>query len=124
MTDRREIRDKLETFLLKYDKVFVAGEEPFTGTLFFRELSRLSDGNFLLLVSEENQDAAYACGNESQVISQEEYRYLEDLYYMYEFSDHLYMLADNDGYASLGNYVSGGILTEEEMVSSLLGAEK
>lgn len=121
MIGEKEFRDRLAALLQEYDKVFVAGSRPLRGTFIFQKLSELSDRNFILLVSEENQDAAYVRRNGSLVISREEYHCLEELYYMYEFSDRLYLLTDNAGYAGLGNYVSSNILTEEEMAAALLG---
>lgn len=139
MIDEKKVRDRMKVFLQEYDMIFVAGDKLSVGNLFFEKLSEMPAKNILLLVSEENKDAVcacekicecgkicacgkiYACGNRNIIISQEEYRYLKELYYMYEFSDRIYMLEADDRYAGLGNYVSGGILTEEEMLAALLG---
>ncbi len=55
-----------------------------------------------------------------QVISLEEYCYIKKLYYMYEFSNSVHILTDNIQYGSLGNYVTNGLLTKEEVINAFL----
>lgn len=39
---------------------------------------------------------------------------------MYEFSNSVHILTDNIQYGSLGNYVTNGLLTKEEVINAFL----
>lgn len=122
--DRKGVRDRIEEYLHKYSKIFVVGDEHSNIRCFMDKMSKMPERNYLLLVSEGNQGAVGVQGERKVVVSQEEYRYLEELYYMYEFSDRIYLLTDNNRYARLENYMLSGILTQEEVFTALLGEER
>lgn len=120
MVDKKEITEKIRKYLSEYDSVFVLGEGiPASGS-FFQAISRQTAKKNLLLVKELETDGIPECGADIQTISYEEYCDIEELYYMYEFSDRIYLLTDTAQYGSLGNYISSGLLTEEEIFTALL----
>lgn len=52
---------------------------------------------------------------DADVFSQEEMDYIKTLYLLYEFSDKVRMCGEHVQFGGLHNYVSSGILTEEEV---------
>lgn len=121
MQDNREIREKLMNYLREYDQVYVLQSGIIKIEKLFRGLSENNAKRILLLTSERNIDNRQGYGMDIRDISDEEYHSIEKLYYMYEFSDHFHLLIYNEQYGSLDNYISNGILTEEEAFKSLFG---
>lgn len=120
MTDKKETIEKLRKYISEYDSVYVADEKIWTYEKFFRLISCQDMKRVLLLVTELKTSMMQKCSIEIRKISFEEYSNIEELYYMYEFSDRIHLLVDNDQYGSLRNYISGGLMTEEETVAALL----
>ena len=44
----------------------------------------------------------------------------KNLYYLYEYTDDVNVIADSSQYPTLLNYVKTGLLTEDEMLEALL----
>lgn len=120
MADKKETTEKIRKYISEYDRVFVLGERIPASGYFFQAISRQTEKKILLLVKELETDGIPECGAEIQTISDEEYCDIEKLYYMYEFSDRIHLLVDNAQYGNLGNYISNGVLSEEETFTALL----
>lgn len=120
--NRKQIHnlEKIENYVNKYDSVFVLGAGIPESGEFFEAISRQTAKKILLLVKGTEADGIPECGAEIQTISEEEYCDIEELYYMYEFSDRIHLLADSAQYGSLGNYMATGLLTENETFAALL----
>lgn len=112
--------EKIENYVNEYDSVFVLGAGIPESGEFFEAVSRQTAKKILLLVKGPEADGIPECGAEIQTISEEEYCDIEELYYMYEFSDRIHLLADSAQYGSLGNYMATGLLTENETFAALL----
>lgn len=121
MVDKNEITEKIRKYISEYDSVFVLGNGIFMSDSFLQKIPRQAAKKILLLVIEPERGSIPECGIDIQVISYEEYCNMAKLYYMYEFSDRLHMLDDNPQYGNLGNYISSGLLTEEEAFMASLG---
>lgn len=120
MDSKKETIEKLRSYIREYDNVFVLGDGIWAGEKFFGLISCQDTKRVLLLVTELKTSMMQKCSIEIRKISFEEYSNIEELYYMYEFSDRIHLLVDNDQYGSLRNYISGGLMTEEETVAALL----
>lgn len=112
--------EKIENYVNEYDSVFVLGAGIPANEKFFQAISRQTAKKILLLMKGPETDGIPECGAYIQTISYEECCDIEELYYMYEFSDRIHLLADTAQYGSLGNYISNGLLTEEETFTALL----
>lgn len=55
-----------------------------------------------------------------RVITRSEYNDIIDLYYLYEFSDKIKVISDSAQYASMLNYLSNDIISQEEYFEALL----
>lgn len=120
--NRKQIHnlEKIENYVNEYDSVFVLGAGIPESGEFFEAVSRQTAKKILLLVKGPEADGIPECGAEIQTISEEEYCDIEELYYMYEFSDRIHLLTDTAQYGSLGNYMATGLLTENETFAALL----
>ncbi len=112
--------EKIENYVNEYDSVFVLGVGITASGEFFKAISRQTTKKILLLVKGLDTDGIPECGADIQTISYEEYCDIEELYYMYEFSNRIHLLADTAQYGSLGNYISSGLLKEKEIFTALL----
>ena len=120
MGNKRETIEKLRCYIREYDSVFILKEGIWTGEKFLQTASRQNVKSSLFLVAKPRADILQKYNVEIQEISYEEYCNIEKLYYTYEFSDRIHLLADHIQYGSLSNYISGGLLTEEEAFGALL----
>lgn len=50
----------------------------------------------------------------------EEQRMVQEIYTMYDFSDHFHVISNDTKYGSLLNYVNAGIMTREEVFQAIL----
>ncbi len=55
-----------------------------------------------------------------RVIARSEYEDIISLYYLYEFSDKIMVISDSAQYASMRNYLSNNIISQEEYFEALL----
>ena len=68
----------------------------------------------------------WQCDDESikaapiRFISKQDMEEILNVYHMYDFSDKITVISNNDQYASMFNYLKTGILTKQEMVEALL----
>lgn len=53
-------------------------------------------------------------------LTDEEQKRIQELYMMYDFSDHFHMISNDSKYGGLFNYVNAGIMTREEVFQALL----
>lgn len=120
MIDNNQILEIIKKCINEYDRVYLLKNTDCVNKTFFRLLSGEKNKKNLLLVKDMVQNDISECEIDIQVMSYEEYCGIEQMYYMYEFSDHIHMLADDTPYSSLINYISSGILTEEEAFMALI----
>ena len=66
-------------------------------------------------VEAKNGDFAFL-----KLITEIQMKELLDLYYLYDFSDRVTVVAESGQYGSLFNYIRNGILTPEEMLDAIL----
>lgn len=66
------------------------------------------------------KDDVSASKKEYQVITEQEYNLILRLYRMYEFTDKLRVIALSPQFGSMFNYLSTGIITQEEYFEALL----
>ncbi|MCX4351283.1 MAG: hypothetical protein OSJ60_06560 [Lachnospiraceae bacterium] len=66
------------------------------------------------------KDDVFASKKEYQVITEQEYNLILRLYRMYEFTDKLRVIAPSPQFGSMFNYLSTGIITQEEYFEALL----
>ena len=62
----------------------------------------------------------HECKGKYKVITKEYYNEINKLYRSYEFSDKIQMIVNSKQYGSILNYLSTGILSEEEFFEALL----
>lgn len=114
-----KIAEKLEKYLQEYDKVIVLRSEHRTNEILSHITSRQPPKKLLVLVSGGNQDKIIS-GADIRAITYKEYCNIAKLYHMYEFSDRIWIVADNKQCGCLDNYVGNNLLTEEEALMALL----
>lgn len=117
---------KIEQAVEKYEKIFLFDcqdertaklAENFCKSISYKNLTKkilvMSNTGFL------NEKMA-----DCQKLSEKEYNDLCKLYSMYEFSDRFQIIAGSSQYGNLQNYITTGLLTEEEMFEALLYERK
>lgn len=115
-----KIIKKIESYIQEYDSVFVLNTGILKIKTIFQKISKYSAKKVLLLINSQEIDSMRKDDIDIQRISDEEYCNIEELYYMYEFSDRIHLLTDSIQYGSLDNYILNGILTEEEAFAALM----
>ena len=116
----RKIIKKIEDYIQEYDSVFVLNTRVLKNKTIPQKFSEYSGKKILLLTKNWEIDNVPKGNIDILRISDEEYCTIEEMYYMYEFSDRIHLLADSTQYGSLDNYILNGILTEEEAFSALM----
>lgn len=101
-----EIQKKQKGDLEVYDVILLTG----TGYSNADDLA----GRFL------NSQALRESGKKVLVLPADKYENFVELYYTYEFSDRIRVIGGSRQHGSLMNYVSCGLLTEQEMFESIL----
>lgn len=114
------MRELAEKYIQEYDKVIVLKTTLRIVDIFSRIISQQETKKVLLLVREWDQGSQLICGTTIRPITNEEYCGIEKLYHMYEFSDRIHIINDSKQYGGLDNYVSTGLLTEEEALTAWL----
>ncbi len=120
MENKKTLR-KLRNYINQYDSIFVIKENNCIGITFSKLLPRQVERKILFLVKEPITTDIPDCSIDILLISDEEYYEIENMYYLYEFSDRIHIISRNSQYGSLDNYISNGLLTEEEAFLALLG---
>ncbi|MCI9422457.1 hypothetical protein GN277_02240 [Lachnospiraceae bacterium WCA-9-b2] len=115
----------IEGYISQYDRIFVLENIDCTSESFFRLISLQTERKILTLVLGQRLDKTDVFRLKKykidiQLISSEEYCFIKNLYYMYEFSECIHVLTDNIQYGSLVNYVTNGLLTKEEALNAFL----
>lgn len=110
----------IRKYIQEYDLILVSSTEVMKNEIIFREISKHSGKKILLLMKNQEMVNISKGNIDIQSISDEQYYNIEKLYYTYEFSDRICLLTDNIQYGSLDNYISSGLLTEEEVFAALL----
>lgn len=115
-----KIIKKIEGYIQEYDSVFVLNVRILKNKTIPQEISKYSGKKILLLMKNQEIGNMPEGNIVMRKISDKEYRSIEELYYMYEFSDRIHLLTDSTQYGSLDNYILNGILTEEEAFAALM----
>ena len=110
----------IKNYIGEYDNVFVLNSGILKNKTIFQEISKYSTKKVLLLINSQEIDSMRKDNIDIQRISDEEYCKIEELCYMYEFSDRIHLLTESTQYGSLDNYVLNGVLTEEEAFAALM----
>ena len=113
------IAASLELWLEKHDRIWLwplETEEDRELLLRFlvSDAARKNEKSILVL----SKGAEHIYGTDRILIKQlppEDYIYLEKLYYMYECSNRMQRIPGSVQYGSLQNFITTGVLTEEEM---------
>lgn len=115
-----QLIENLDQYLKEYDKIVLfSGGRRMNGNL--RIPAGLGGQN-----PEDGIPAKFCSFIRSQnrrdilVLPSDKYKALAKLYCTYEFSDRIRMMGGNRQHGSLMNYVSCGLLTEEEMFEAVL----
>jgi len=116
----RKIIKKIEDYIQEYDSVFVLNTRVLKNKTIPQGFSEYSGKKILLLTKNWEIDNVPKGNIDMLRISDEEYCTIEEMYYMYEFSDRIHLLTDSTQYGSLDNYILNGILTEEEVFAALM----
>lgn len=101
-----ETQKKIKGYLEAYDVILLAG----TGDS--------SDGD--LAGQLLNSQAIHESGKKVLVLPADKCEDLAELYFTYEFSDRIRVIDGSRLHGSLMNYVALGLLTEQEMLESIL----
>lgn len=115
-----KIIKKIENYIQEYDSVFVLNTRILKNKTIFQGISKYSGKKILLLTKSQEIDDVPKGSIDILRISDKEYCSIEELYYMYEFSDRIHLLTDSTQYGSLDNYILNGMLTEEEAFTALM----
>lgn len=109
-------RTEIENLINSYDAIIVCpGEESENLILAFSEALEACPANVILVTDNQTKT-----GTSIRNVSEDFMSGLLDCYYLYEFTDKIIVLSDVSFCPGIKNYVSNGILTEEEMINSLL----
>lgn len=109
-------------FLKVYDKIIIYCESQKKDLDFIVKcVNEADDIKKVLIVSDSKID--FISNNTNlhfYQINREEKDELLDLYFMYEFSEHITIVNNNPQYPSIFNYLSVGLLTNEDLIKALL----
>lgn len=114
--------EKLEKYLEEYERIFVfddRNEEINKYKLAFLE-SKLESCVQKQIVIMGLKDDASVAEKGYKVITKQEYNFILQLYRMYEFSDKLRIISFSLQFGSMLNYLSTGIISQEEYFEALL----
>ena len=114
-----EIVGRLEEWLEKYDRIWLWSKETEEDSRqFFRflvsDVARKNKKRILIL-SELMEKISETDSITVKNLTEEEFGQVEEIYFMYEFSDRIQRISGSVQYGSMQNLVDTGLLTEEEM---------
>jgi hypothetical protein len=110
------VKTEIENLINSYDAVIVCpGADSENLLSAFFEALETCPANVILVTDNPTKTGAFI-----KNVSEEFMSGLLDDYYLYEFTDKMIVLSDVSFCPSIKNYVSNGILTEEELINSLL----
>lgn len=119
-TEIMEQAEIIKNYIYKYDSVFVLSIGILKIKKIFKEISKYPDNKILLLIKNQEVGSISKGNIDIQMISDKEYGTIEELYYMYEFSDRIHLLDADIRYGGLDNYILSGLMTEEEAVAAMV----
>lgn len=122
MTTKNKVLENLKQYLTEYDSIYILSNKDYIYTPFLRSISSITAKKYLLLVAGPEKECTPVCGLNIHIqpVSHKEYQMIENLYYLYEFSDRIHFLNHRASYGCLDNYIINGLLTEEEAATVLL----
>lgn len=113
MIPKGEVICKIERLLEEYEKVLLVLDQEYLNLL--QEDKKDRKGIIILSKLEPLEEHAF----DFLQISEEECGNLIKIYQMYEFSDHFKIITQNNGFGTLKNYVTTGVLTMDEAAEAL-----
>lgn len=120
MADKSRVLEKIKQYINEYNSIYLLANKNFIYTPFLRNNSFSATKKYLLLVAGLEKGCTLVSGIDIQPISCKEYHEIENLYYIYEFSDRIHFLDDHVQCGSLDNYITNGLLTEDEVAMILM----
>ncbi len=120
MTNHNLFSEKIKNYINEYDRIYLLAKKDFMYSTFIQAISRHSTEKCLILVVGLEKGYMSKYGTNIRAISYKEYRDIEKLYCLYEFSDRIHILTDNPQYGGLDNYIYNGLLSEEEASMAIL----
>lgn len=111
----------IEKALEEFDKIILIDsklhDRQLTGAFYDEDNFKETDKRVLILSESEEK----CVGNiEWHYISESETREILEIYYLYEFSNRIAVVAREQTFGSLWDYVATGLLTRKELVAALL----
>ena len=111
----------IEKALEEFDRVILIdsklGDQQLVDAFYDEDNFKGTDKRILILSEAEDKQA----GNiEWRHIAEKEAGDILEIYYLYEFSNRIVIVAQDQIFGSLVNYVDTGLLTREEMVAAVL----
>ena len=115
---KTSIINDLESELCIYDKIIIVDKE---NELAFKIIKYIAEhggiNRIKLFLLKENK---FLNKNLYRILTKSEMTTILAVYRMYEFSNRVTIISENDTYGHLFNYVETGILTEEEAIKQWL----
>lgn len=119
-----KITENINNFLQKFDLVLLIMNGSDTAknlTENFLRSEALQKATKKVLVLSD-QDLPYInTHNQYYQLNLEEMDAIQNMYFMYDFSDHFRVLSDSQQYGGLLDYVKTGIMTMEDVFQTFLG---
>jgi hypothetical protein len=113
---KNNFRTEIENLINSYDAVIVcSGTNSKTLLLEFAGSLKEYTAKVILVTTNEIETDTSIMN-----VSEEFMSGLLDYYYLYEFTDKIIVISDDSFCPDIKNYVSNGILTEEELIKSVL----
>jgi hypothetical protein len=109
-------RTEIENLINSYDAVIVCpGADSKNLLSAFAETLKTCPANVILVTADKTETDTSIMN-----VSEEFMSGFLHYYYLYEFTDKIIVISDDSFCPGIKNYVSNGILTEEELINSLL----
>ena len=120
MKEKTKIILELEEDLKKYNKILL-----FLPSFENRLFQKFCGSDIYLAYEKELKIYALKAngvnsGDTIRVISEQDVKDILEVYYMYEFSNRLHVIGDNQQFGGLLNYLKTGILTEKEFFETII----
>lgn len=120
----KKIIESIKNDLKKFDiiLVFVGSKDNVTKWINCFHKSKKIENTLkrILILSDTDIPHIDSCVFEHRKINEDEREGIERLYAMYDFSEHFFVISDNQQYGGLINYVKIGAMTAEEIFQVLL----
>ena len=113
----KQIIEKVDRFLQDYDRVIIIKKNSNSQNFISKLTGKIMEDDRDILIVTNDSSSEENCVN---VVADAEIELYCKLYFTYEFSDRITVIADSDQYPNLFNYLAEDILTEDEVLGALL----